>query len=55
MGKVQNAKLKPGEHVFVKRENGEMEAVGVVDSRGEPPPQKIYHDIQIEKKSANPC
>ena len=40
-GRVQNSKLKPGETCFVKRENGEMEAVGVVDSNGEPPPQEI--------------
>jgi hypothetical protein len=38
--KVQNSKLKPGETVFVKRENGEMEAAGVIDSRGEPPPRR---------------
>jgi hypothetical protein len=40
-GRVQNSKLKPGETVFAKRENGEMEAVGVINSRGEPPPQEI--------------
>ena len=34
-GQVERAKLKPGETCFVKRENGAMEAVGVVDSRGE--------------------
>ena len=40
-GRVQNAKLKPGEHVFVKRPNGEMEAVGVVDATGGLPPEEI--------------
>jgi MoxR-like ATPase len=40
-GKVQNAKLKPGEHVFVRRENDQMEAVGVVNSNGGLPPQEI--------------
>jgi hypothetical protein len=39
-GRVQNSKPKPGETVYVRREN-EMEAVGVVDSRGEPPPPEI--------------
>ena len=38
---VQRAKLKLGELVFVKRPNGEMETVGCVDSRGEPPEQEI--------------
>ena len=40
-GHVERAKLKPGETVFVKRENGEMEAVGVVDATGGLPPQEI--------------
>jgi hypothetical protein len=38
---VERAKLKPGETCFLKRENGEMEAAGVVNSRGEPPPPEI--------------
>jgi hypothetical protein len=41
-GRVERARLKPGEPVFVKRENGEMEAVGIIDSRGEPPEPEIY-------------
>jgi hypothetical protein len=40
-GRVQNSKLKIGEHVFVRRENGQMESVGVVDSNGGLPPQEI--------------
>jgi hypothetical protein len=40
-GRVENAKLKPGETVFVKRENGQMEAAGTIDSRGQPPPPEI--------------
>jgi hypothetical protein len=40
-GHVERAKLKVGEHVFVRRENGQMESVGVVNSRGEPPPPEI--------------
>ncbi len=40
-GRVQNSKLKPGEHVFVKRENGEYETVGVVDATGGLPPEEI--------------
>ena len=39
--RTQNARLKPGETVFVRRQNGEMEAAGVIDSRGEPPPPEI--------------
>ena len=41
LGKVQNSKLKPGETVFAKHENGEMEAVGVVDATGGLPPQEL--------------
>ena len=37
----QNARLKPGESVFVRRPNGEMEAAGIVDSRGQLPPEEI--------------
>jgi hypothetical protein len=40
-GRVENAKLRPGETVFVKRENGQMEAAGTIDSRGQPPEQEI--------------
>ena len=40
-GRVQNSKLKIGEHVFVRRENGQMESVGVVDATGGLPPQEI--------------
>jgi hypothetical protein len=40
-GHVERAKLKPAEHVFVRRENGQMESVGVVDSNGQPPPPEI--------------
>ena len=41
-GKVQNAKLKPGETCFVKRPNGEYEASGYVNAEGEPPDSEIY-------------
>ena len=41
-GHVERAKLKPGETVFVKRPNGEMEAAGIIDANGEPPPSEIY-------------
>jgi hypothetical protein len=40
-GRVARAKLKPGEHVFALRPNGEYETIGVVDSRGEPPPPEV--------------
>ena len=40
-GKVQNCRLRPGETVFVKRENGQMEAAGCVDSTGSPPPSEV--------------
>jgi hypothetical protein len=39
--RVERAKLKAGETCFVRRPSGEMEAVGVVDSRGEPPLPEI--------------
>jgi hypothetical protein len=38
---VERAKLRPGETCFVKRENGQMEAAGCVDSTGSPPPSEI--------------
>ena len=41
-GKVQNAKLRPGETCFVKRPNGEYEASGYVNAEGEPPDPEIY-------------
>jgi hypothetical protein len=40
-GKVQNCQLRPGETCFVKRENGEYEASGFIDSTGSPPPPEI--------------
>jgi hypothetical protein len=40
-GKVQNCQLRPGETVFVKRENGQMEAAGTVNAAGEPPPSEF--------------
>jgi hypothetical protein len=41
MARVERAKLKPGELCFVKRPNGEMEAAGVIDANGAPPPSEI--------------
>jgi hypothetical protein len=41
MGRVERSKLKPGEPVFVLRENGRYETMGVVDSRGELPPGEL--------------
>ena len=40
-GAVQNANLKPGEPVFVKRPNGEMEVSGYIDSKGDWPDPEI--------------
>jgi hypothetical protein len=34
-------RFKPGEHVFVRRESGEYESVGLVDSEGGLPPEEI--------------
>ena len=39
--RTERAKLRPGEYVFVLRPNGEYETMGVVDSRGEPPPPEV--------------
>jgi hypothetical protein len=39
--RVERAKLKPGETCFVKRENGEYEAAGLIDAAGAPPPPEI--------------
>lgn len=39
--RVQNARLKPGETAFVRRENGQMEAAGTVNAAGEPPPAEV--------------
>ena len=41
MGHVERCRLKPGEHVFALRANGQYEAVGVVDSNGLPPPPEV--------------
>jgi len=40
-GRVERARLKPGEPVFVRRENGQYEVVGEIDSRGQPPDQEV--------------
>ena len=40
MGKVQNARLKPGEKCFM-RDGDEWVFAGFIDSNGEPPPQPI--------------
>ena len=39
--RAAEARLRPGEHVFVKREAGVWDAVGVVDSNGELPPEEV--------------
>jgi hypothetical protein len=41
-GKVQNARLRPGEPCFVKRPNGQYEVSGYIDANGEPPDSEIY-------------
>ena len=52
--KVQNAKLKPGEAVFIKRESGEIEAAGTIDSRGKPrgSGDTLMMQFRLEKQSA---
>ena len=42
MARVERAKLKLGETVFVKRPNGEMGAAGFINANGEPPDSEIY-------------
>ena len=40
-GRIERSKLKPGEHVFTKRPNGQMQTVGVVDAIGQAPPEEM--------------
>jgi hypothetical protein len=41
MARIERAKLKVGETVFVRRESGQMESVGVINQNGEPPEPEI--------------
>jgi hypothetical protein len=41
MGRVERSKLKPGEPVFAKFDEGDWQVVGYVDANGQAPPPPL--------------